>query len=162
MKIYVGEAQDKGELRKMIALRRHLKQQLGISKLGIPRVSPPVSPELSSPVSKERNTLAFAGDEYGLSTLEWILIVAAVGGLATLGIFVVREAAGETKQTIQEGNEVDRLKADAEAAAVAGEATITTCARANSTWVKEWQGTFVFRWEGDATTGSCKASAVTA
>ena len=150
----MGEAQDKGELRKMIALRRHLKQQLGISKLGIPRVS--------SPVSKERNTSAFAGDEYGLSTLEWILIVAAVGGLATLGIFVVREAAGETKQTIQEGNEVDRLKADAEAAALAGEATITTCARANSTWVKEWQGTFVFRWEGDATTGSCKASAVTA
>lgn len=146
----------------MIAIKRHLKQQLEISKrVSSKRVNPPVSREQSPAppsASGERGELA----EQGLSTLEWILIVAAVGGLATLGIFVVRDAAGETKSTIQEGSEVDRLLADAEAAAVAGEASITTCARANSTWVREWQGTFVFRWDGDATTGSCKANPVTA
>lgn len=146
----------------MIAIKRHFKQPLEALKRGISiRVHSPVSRE-QSPSSPSARGERGKRDEHGLSTLEWILIVAAVGGLATLGIFVVRNAAGETKSTIQEGSEVDRLKADAEAAAVTGEASITTCARANSTWVKEWQGTFVFRWDGDATTGSCKANPVTA
>lgn len=35
-------------------------------------------------------------DEKGLSTLEWMLIVAAVGGLATLGVLVVRSSLGST------------------------------------------------------------------
>ncbi len=33
-------------------------------------------------------------DERGLSTLEWMLIVAAVGGLATLGVLIVRSSLG--------------------------------------------------------------------
>ena len=35
-------------------------------------------------------------DEKGLSTLEWMLIVAAVGGLATLGVLIVRSSLGST------------------------------------------------------------------
>ena len=35
-------------------------------------------------------------DERGLSTLEWLLIVAAVGGLATLGVLIVRSSLGST------------------------------------------------------------------
>ena len=39
--------------------------------------------------------------ERGLSTLEWILLVAAVGGLATIGVLVVRGAVGETDDRTQ-------------------------------------------------------------
>ncbi len=35
-------------------------------------------------------------DERGLSTLEWMLLVAAVGGLATLGVLIVRSSLGST------------------------------------------------------------------
>ncbi len=35
-------------------------------------------------------------DERGLSTLEWMLLVAAVGGLATLGVLIVRSSLGGT------------------------------------------------------------------
>ena len=40
-------------------------------------------------------------DERGLSTLEWILLVAAVGGLATIGVIVVRGAVNETDDRTQ-------------------------------------------------------------
>ena len=40
-------------------------------------------------------------DERGLSTLEWILLVAAVGGLATIGVIVVRGAADDTGDRTQ-------------------------------------------------------------
>ena len=49
--------------------------------------------------------------EGGLSTLEWILLVAAVGGLATIGVLVVRGAVGETE---------DRTQANAELAGESG------------------------------------------
>ena len=82
-------------------------------KLELPRVSR--ASKCKFPVSKEQSLSVsagdeqpFAGDERGLSTLEWILIVAAVGGLATMGIFIVRNATdassdqvdGETDQTM--------------------------------------------------------------
>ncbi len=40
--------------------------------------------------------------ESGLSTLEWILLVAAVGGLATIGVIVVRGAVDETDDRTQD------------------------------------------------------------
>jgi len=40
-------------------------------------------------------------NERGLSTLEWILLVAAVGGLATIGVIVVRGAADDTADRTQ-------------------------------------------------------------
>ena len=40
-------------------------------------------------------------NERGLSTLEWILLVAAVGGLATIGVIVVRGAVDETDDRAQ-------------------------------------------------------------
>ena len=39
-------------------------------------------------------------DERGLSTLEWILLVAAVGGLATMGVFIVRNATDATSDQV--------------------------------------------------------------
>ena len=41
-------------------------------------------------------------NERGLSTLEWILLVAAVGGLATIGVIVVRGAVDETDDRTQD------------------------------------------------------------
>ena len=43
---------------------------------------------------------SFKRDEVGLSTLEWILLVAAVGGLATMGVFLVRNATDATSEQV--------------------------------------------------------------
>ena len=45
-------------------------------------------------------------NEVGISTLEWILIVAAVGALATIGIIVVRGAVGDSDDRAQSGVEL--------------------------------------------------------
>lgn len=45
-------------------------------------------------------------NEGGISTLEWILIVAAVGALATIGIIVVRGAVGDSDERAQSGVEL--------------------------------------------------------
>lgn len=45
-------------------------------------------------------------NEDGISTLEWILIVAAVGALATIGIIVVRGAVGDSDERAQSGVEL--------------------------------------------------------
>ena len=97
-------------------------------------------------------------DERGLTTLEWLLLVAAVGGLATIGVVVVRNAAGETKNEIDEGAEVERLQAQANSDALDGGADATNCTRPSSAWVNKWQSTFDFRWTGT----TCLAHAVRA
>ncbi len=97
-------------------------------------------------------------DERGLTTLEWLLLVAAVGGLATIGIVVVRGAAGDTRNEVSEGTEVNRLQAQANSDAVDGGADATNCARPSSAWVTKWQTTFDFRWTGT----TCLAHAATA
>ena len=53
-----------------------------------------------------------ARGEGGLGTLEWILIVAAVGGLATLGVLIARGAADEAGSSVDES--IDRLTSVAE------------------------------------------------
>ncbi len=65
--------------------------------------------------------LPTAKDERGLSTLEWILLVAAVGGLATMGVFIVRNATDATSEQVD--GETDQVlvasQAEAEADALA-------------------------------------------
>ena len=53
--------------------------------------------------------LLAAKDERGLSTLEWILLVAAVGGLATMGVFIVRNATDATSEQVD--GETDQVAA---------------------------------------------------
>ncbi len=48
--------------------------------------------KLSHHMPLEQRLSSFKRDERGLSTLEWILLVAAVAGLATIGTLVVRGA----------------------------------------------------------------------
>ena len=53
--------------------------------------------------------LPTAKDERGLSTLEWILLVAAVGGLAAVGVLVVRNATDATSEQVD--GETDQVLA---------------------------------------------------
>ncbi len=50
-----------------------------------------------------------ANDERGLSTLEWILLVAAVGGLATAGVIIVRNAVGGAGDQVNDEARNERL-----------------------------------------------------
>ena len=124
-------------------------------------LKPPISLKRGLPFLKKRERRGarhWETDERGLTTLEWLLLVAAVGGLATIGIVVVRGAAGETKNEISEGTEAERLQVQANSDAVVGGADATNCARPSSAWVAKWQTTFDFRWTGT----TCLAHAVTA
>ncbi len=53
-----------------------------------------------------------ANDERGLSTLEWILLVAAVGGLATAGVIIVRNAVGGAGDQVDDEARTERLAQD--------------------------------------------------
>lgn len=48
-------------------------------------------------------------DERGLSTLEWILLVAAVGGLATAGVIIVRNAVGGAGDQVDDTARTERI-----------------------------------------------------
>ncbi len=50
-----------------------------------------------------------ANDERGLSTLEWILLVAAVGGLATAGVIIVRNAVGGAGDQVDDTARNERM-----------------------------------------------------
>ena len=52
---------------------------------------------------------SIARDEKGLSTLEWILLVAAVGGLATAGVIIVRNAVGGAGDQVDDTSRTERL-----------------------------------------------------
>ena len=52
---------------------------------------------------------SIARDEKGLSTLEWILLVAAVGGLATAGVIIVRNAVGGAGDQVDDNARTERL-----------------------------------------------------
>lgn len=133
---------------------RSLKPPMSL-KRGLPFLKRRVP--LGAPLFLRRGERHWKTDERGLTTLEWLLLVAAVGGLATIGIVVVRGAAGDTRNEVSEGNEVNRLQAQANSDAVDGGADATNCARPSSAWVNKWQTTFDFRWTGTA----CLARAAT-
>ena len=100
-----------------------------------------------------------ARGEGGLGTLEWILIVAAVGGLATLGVLIARGAADEAGSSVDES--IDRLTSVAEQYAadheeiVAGQRMLFGeharfgCSSADSPWAEEYGHQFTFRWSLD-------------
>ncbi len=50
-----------------------------------------------------------SADERGLSTLEWILLVAAVGGLATAGVIIVRNAVGGAGDQVDDTARLERI-----------------------------------------------------
>ena len=52
---------------------------------------------------------SIAREEKGLSTLEWILLVAAVGGLATAGVIIVRNAVGGAGDQVDDTARTERL-----------------------------------------------------
>ena len=60
--------------------------------------------------SLSQRSFSFAArDEKGLSTLEWILLVAAVGGLATAGVIIVRNAVGGAGDQVDDTARTERL-----------------------------------------------------
>ena len=88
--------------------------------------APPSAPEPRSAPARRTSTLAqLRRDENGLTTLEWLLIVAAVAGLAALAVVLVTNVVSDTSEQIAGGSA--RL-ASADAAA----ADITTRARAET------------------------------
>lgn len=107
-------------------------------------------------VSAERRR---AAGESGLGTLEWILIVAAVGGLATLGVLIARGATDQAGESVDES--MDRLVAVAEQYVadheevvagrrmLLGEEARFGCSRADSPWAEEYGNQFTFRWSLD-------------
>ena len=77
-------------------------------------------------------------DESGLTTLEWLLIVAAVAGLAALAVVLVQKVVSETAEQISNSS------ARVTAAQLAGEELITTSLEADQAKVSdtygEWSG----------------------
>ena len=77
-------------------------------------------------------------DESGLTTLEWLLIVAAVAGLAALAVVLVQKVVSETAEQISNSS------ARVTAAQLAGEELITTSLEAGQAKVSdtygEWSG----------------------
>ena len=63
--------------------------------------APPSAPEPRSAPARRTSTLAqLRRDENGLTTLEWLLIVAAVAGLAALAVVLVSNVVGQTSEQI--------------------------------------------------------------
>ena len=77
-------------------------------------------------------------DESGLTTLEWLLIVAAVAGLAALAVVLVQKVVSETAEQISNSS------ARVTAAQLAGEELITTSLEAGQAKVSDTYG----EWEG--------------
>ncbi len=60
--------------------------------------------------SLSQRSFSFAArDEKGLSTLEWILLVAAVGGLATAGVIIVRNAVSSSGDQVDDTARLERI-----------------------------------------------------
>lgn len=71
----------------------------------------------------QRNTLTRGGGEAGLTTLEWLLIVAAVAGLAALAVVMVQNVVSDTSEQIA-GSSAREV-----AAKLAGEQVVTDSRR---------------------------------
>ena len=117
-------------------------------------------------------------DEKGLSTLEWILLVAAVGGLATAGVIIVKNAVGEAGDTVSVEDrlvsvaqlEVDIVMWAYTIPATNQETSLETKCEGlfrdddkDAKRLRNWRGEFKFEWNAIAPTntyqdGECKVS----
>ncbi len=93
------------------------------------------------------NSRGDASSERGISTLEWILLVAAVGGIATLGILIVRRGYGEA------GEQVDGEEAAGQLLAIAtedarrdGRNRATCSVEPPRGRLQQWSGIFTFKY----------------
>ncbi|MCY4663178.1 MAG: hypothetical protein OXC00_00775 [Acidimicrobiaceae bacterium] len=76
-------------------------------------------------------------DDSGLTTLEWLLIVAAVAGLAALAVVLVTNVVGDTSEQIA-GSSARRTAAEFAAAEVVADAVATVQPRSVSNWA-QWE-----------------------
>jgi Flp pilus assembly pilin Flp len=84
-----------------------------------------------------RLPVRYRRDDSGLTTLEWLLIVAAVAGLAALAVVLVQNVVSDTSEQIA-GSSARRTAAEFAAAEVVADAIDSAQPRAIRTWV-QWQ-----------------------
>ena len=91
-----------------------------------------------------RGRPVFPASERGLSTLEWILLVAAVGGIATLGVLMVRSANNEASEQVDGARQelFEIAKADGAQDGIYSRAACST--EPPSGRLQQWSGLFVF------------------
>ena len=106
---------------------------------------------VNRPWRKSPRRRSFVCDECGFSTLEWILVVAAVGGLATLGILIIQRSLSSSGRPFEEGQNDLELIAQEDA----NNATSSTC-DVDQGELQKWAGRFTFTWIS-AGTGQCDA-----
>lgn len=95
--------------------------------------TPPSAPEPRSAPARRTSTLAqLRRDENGLTTLEWLLIVAAVAGLAALAVVLVSNVVSDTSEQI-EGRSARLTAAQLSGAAITQRARDDVPATANLT-----------------------------
>ncbi|MDE0493441.1 MAG: hypothetical protein OXH54_05860 [Acidimicrobiaceae bacterium] len=100
-------------------------------------------------------------DDSGLTTLEWLLIVAAVAGLAALAVVLVTNVVGDTSEQIS-GSSARRVAAEVAASAVVEAAKTADVADTDhDTWA-EWDNYFTTRCERVRITFSDAVTGVTA
>lgn len=81
-------------------------------------------------------------DERGFSTLEWILVVAAVSGLATLGIIIIQRSLSSSGRPFEEGQSDLEFIAQEDA----NSANSQTACDVDEGELKKWDGLFTFNW----------------
>ena len=94
-----------------------------------------------------RGRSAVPADERGISTLEWILLVAAVGGIATLGVLLVRGANNEASESADGERAARELFEIARAdGAEDGARSRLACSTEPGGRLRQWSGIFTFRY----------------
>ena len=92
-----------------------------------------------------RGRSAVPADERGISTLEWILLVAAVGGIATLGVLLVRGANNEASESADGERAARELFEIAKAdGAEDGARSRLACSTEPGGRLRQWSGIFTF------------------
>ena len=93
----------------------------------------------------------FVCNECGFSTLEWILVVAAVSGLATLGIIIIQRSLSSSGRPFEEGQNDLELIAQEDA----NQANSDLACNVDQGELQKWAGRFTFTW--DASDRTCDA-----
>ena len=89
--------------------------------------------------------MSFPAEGRGISTLEWILLVAAVGGIATLGVLLVRGANNEASESADGERAARELFEIAKAdGAEDGARSRLACSTERGGRLRQWSGIFTF------------------